>query len=65
VRSSRLLQGRERLEPVGILIFSSVMGTASLMLIIEAIRKLAENPDEPPDTGALSGNPLVDLVRPC
>ena len=44
-------QGRERLEPVGILVFSSVMGTASLMLIIEAVQRLIEAPNEPPDTG--------------
>jgi len=35
------------------------MGTASLMLIIEAIRKLAENPDEPPDTGTYRCTPSL------
>lgn len=47
-------QGRERLEPVGVLVFSAVMGTASLILVIEAVQKLTEGEVKPPEVGWLS-----------
>jgi len=56
-------QGKERLEPVGVLIFSSVMGTASLLLIIEAVQRLLENPIPKPDVGWIStGFVIADIV---
>eukprot|EP00732_Lithocolla_globosa_P004772 Lithocolla_globosa_v1_NODE_4558_length_1410_cov_11.761624.p1 type:complete len:446 gc:universal NODE_4558_length_1410_cov_11.761624:1353-16(-) len=42
-------QGRERVEPVGVLVFASIMGTASLMVIVESLRTLMENEGHAPE----------------
>ena len=47
----RYPQGRERIEPVGVLVFSAIMGTASLMLIIKAIETLIDHAMDPPTLG--------------
>jgi len=47
-------QGKERLEPVGVMIFSCVMGTASIILIVESVQKLATDPYNPPDASIIS-----------
>lgn len=56
-------QGRERLEPVGILIFSAVMGTASLLLIIESAQRLIFNTFDSPDVGWITiGLVIADIA---
>jgi len=47
-------QGKERLEPVGVMIFSCIMATASLILIVESLQKLATDPYNPPDASIIS-----------
>lgn len=44
-------QGRERVEPVTVLMFSAVMGTASLLLIMQSVERLITNPFTPVDIG--------------
>ena len=46
-------EGKARLEPVGIVIFSTVMGMSSLQIIIESVKTLAT---------ILSSGPTLDLT---
>ncbi|KCV72403.1 hypothetical protein H696_01799 [Fonticula alba] len=59
----RYPQGRERIEPVGILVFSAIMGTCSLMLIVTAVQLMAGEELAPPGLDWLSiGLVLGDIA---
>jgi hypothetical protein len=51
--SIRLVKGKERLEPVGVMIFSCIMGSSSIVLIAESVRHLVTDPWGAPDAGAM------------
>ncbi|KAL0486895.1 metal tolerance protein [Acrasis kona] len=58
--------GRARLEPLGFIIFASVMSTASLFLIVEAVQQIAEGAaymikgiPQPENVLAISDDPYI------
>eukprot|EP00164_Ancoracysta_twista_P007992 GFYU01011458.1.p1 GENE.GFYU01011458.1~~GFYU01011458.1.p1 ORF type:complete len:419 (+),score=124.40 GFYU01011458.1:57-1259(+) len=58
--------GKQRLEPVGLVVFSSVMGMVSLTVIIEGLKRLIAQPEiEPLDNLALALLGAVVAVKGC
>jgi divalent metal cation (Fe/Co/Zn/Cd) transporter len=58
-------EGKQRMEPVGVVVFASIMGMSSLLIIMEALKSIAANIDSPPtldvnaSTYAILGSTIV------